>query len=825
MPARRAAGAARVIDAVAVPADGGAMHIDGAFTEAAWSRASAVTDFVQRDPNEGAAPAHATDVRVVFDGQALYVAVRAFEPHAGELVGLLTRRDDDSPSDWVSIEIDSFHDRRTAFEFGVNAAGVKYDRYWFNDTNNDRSWDAVWDVAVTRTPDGWQAEFRVPFSQLRFRGGDASVMGFAVSRTIAHANETATWPLLAKSATGYVSSFGDLRGVERAGGQKRLELMPFVVSEVATAPVADGDPLRHSPDPGATVGLDMKYQVAPGLTLAATVNPDFGQVEADPAVVNLGAFETFFSERRPFFVEGSGNLSFNDLFYSRRIGRAPQRSAGAPAGGFAGQPANTTILGAAKLTGKIGHFAVGALHAVTTAEYARVTDGPDAPIARTPVEPATQYSVARVSREFDDNSRLSFMVTSTRRSIVDELRFLPSSAVAGGVDGDWRFGGKYSLSGFWTGSTVRGDATAIDRLQTSNVHSFQRTGARTLTYDPARTTLEGHAGGVNFDKIGGTRTRMEVNAGYRSPGFEINDLGFRSRADQIWQNTWFQVRDDVPSGVVRRKNVNFNQWAEWNFDGDRRSLGGNVNSHWAFTNNWEIGSGISVNTTSFDDRLTRGGPGGLVPGNVNGWTYVNTDNRRLVTVNAEIDWLTNRQGSRRWDLFSGATVRPMTALSTNVSLHLATNVDATQWVTNVEALDRTHFVFGHLDQHTVSLTLRVNYTISPTLSVQIYGEPFVSAGEYSSFKELVNGRAAHEADRYAPYAYDANPDFRIRSFRTTNVLRWEYLPGSTLFVVWQQGRQDFADRGDLRLGRDFGGIFGAPAANTFLVKISRWMNF
>jgi hypothetical protein len=344
-----------------------------------------ITGFVQRDPTEGAPASHPTDVRVAFDETALYVGVRATEPESQEVVGLLTRRDESSPSDWIAIYIDSFRDKRTAFEFRVNAAGVKSDTYWYNDTNSDRSWDAVWDVAVSRTEEGWLAEFRVPFSQLRFRAGDGGPIGFAVSREIAHLSETSTWPLLARSATGYVSSFGELRGVERAGPQKRLELMPFVLSQLATSAVAEGNPLERSPDPGATVGMDLKYQVAPGLMLAATVNPDFGQVEADPAVVNLGAFETFFSERRPFFVEGAGNFSFNDFFYSRRIGRTPQRSASAPEDGYVSQPSNTTILGAVKLTGKVGNYAVGALHAITSAEDARIASGTDLLVTRTPV--------------------------------------------------------------------------------------------------------------------------------------------------------------------------------------------------------------------------------------------------------------------------------------------------------------------------------------------------------------------------------------------------------------------------------------------------------
>jgi hypothetical protein len=418
------------------------------------------------------------------------------------------------------------------------------------------------------------------------------------------------------------------------------------------------------------------------------------------------------------------------------------------------------------------------------------------------------------------------MMTSTRRNLTPELTFLPHSAFVGDVDGDWRFGkGRYSLSGSWTASTVHGTADAIDRLQTSFVHSLQRPDARRLSYDPTRTALNGQSGSISIDKISGTKTRFEVNTGFRSPGFEVNDLGFGGRADQIWQNAWFQVRSDVPKGKVKRKNINFNQWGGWNRDGDWLDRGGNINSHWTFSNDWSIGSGFNVNGETFDDRRTRGGPGALRPGNVNGWGYLDTDNRKFLTWNLSWDWYNNQHASFSWSASNGFTLRPSAAVSTSVSVDYGRNVDDSQWITNETVDDRTRYVFGHLDQRTVSLTMRVNYTIRPTLSIQVYGRPFVSAGGYSNFKELVNGRAPVDADRYAAYGYTGTPDFRVRSFRMTNVLRWEYRPGSALFAVWQQGRSDSDTRGDLRLARDLGATFAAPADSTFLLKISRWFDF
>jgi hypothetical protein len=832
---RTAAGAGAAAEAISIPPGAGAIQIDGVLSEDVWTKAPVISNFLVRDPREGATPTHQTEARVVFDQAALFIGVRAFDPEPDKIVGMLTRRDDSSPSDWIAVLIDSFHDRRTAFEFGVNASGVKYDRYWFNDTNNDRGWDAVWDVAVRRDAQGWRAEFRIPFSQLRFNKDATDGFGFALVRTVAHVNETSTWPLLAKSASGYVSSFGDLHGLALPQTQKRAELMPYAVAQVKTAPVAAGDPLASSPDASATVGMDLKYKIGRGLSFTGTINPDFGQVEADPAVVNLGAFETFFAERRPFFVEGSGNFSFNvdcndgnctGLLYSRRIGRSPHVSVDAPAGGFAVQPSNSTIFGAAKLTGRVGKFSVGALNAITGREDAQLVAAPGLPASRTAVEPITSYSVERASREFKNSSRLGFMLTSTNRRLPGELSFLPSSAVTGGVDGDWRLnGGRYSVTGYWAGSTVRGTAEAIDDLQRNNVHSFQRPDATYLTYDPSHGALDGHAGSIGISKISGQKMLFSSSASYKSPGFDINDLGFLSRADDISESNWFQIRSDKPGKHVRSVRLNFNQWAGWNFGGDRRFSGGNVNAHWVLTNNWSFGTGFNVNATGFADRLTRGGPGGLVTGGLSQWGYLNSDERKRVMASFSGSWSNDLEGSTGWSLGPSVTWRPQSALSVGLGGDYNRNVDDSQWVENLDAGGLTHYVFGHIDQTTVDVSVRVNYTITPGLSIQIYGAPFVSAGGYSHFKELADGRAAAYANRYAPYAYGGNPDFNYHSFRMTNVVRWEYRPGSTLFLVWQQGRELVTSRPDFRFGRDFGDTFGAPATNTFLVKISRWFSF
>ena len=820
----------REIAAMSIGEDALAIRLDGDLNDAAWQAAPPVSEFLQRDPKEGAPASFRTEARVLYDATGLYVAVRAFDPEPARIKSFLTRRDEHSSSDWIRVLIDSYHDRRTAYEFAVNPQGVKQDTYWFNDTNADRSWDAVWEVAVSRDADGWRAEFRIPYSQLRFSREGSGRVGFAIVREVARLNETSTWPLLAKSASGYVSSFGDLTGLTGPRSQKRLELVPYAVSQLATTPHEPGNPLKQATDTGASVGVDLKYAVTSALTFTATVNPDFGQVEADPAVVNLSAFETFFSERRPFFVEGSGTFQFgvdcrdcNGLFYSRRIGRQPRGSPDLPAGGYSVQPQQSTILGAGKLTGRVGKFSIGALTAVTQEEKARLAIG-DLRQDEV-VEPTTFYSVTRAQREFANQSSLGFMITTTTRDLVESVDFLPSSAVTGGVDYDWRLGTRFNIVGMFAGSAVRGSAEAITALQESNVHAFHRPDADHVELDPDATSLNGHAGSVTFGKIGGQRVRFHSQFGYKSPGFDFNDLGFQRRADERVINNWLQWRHDKPGTYLRNFRINFNNWGAWNFDGERLYLGYNVNAHWQFKNFWATGTGFNLNRRGFDDRATRGGPGAYTNAPIGHWFYLETDDRKIVSFDWFSFWNNDFNGSRLIEISPAVTVRPAAALSLRFGGRWFSNKDDNQWIANLEEeSEAPRYLFGRLKQTTVATTVRVNYTITPTLSLQLYGEPFVSAGHYEHYKELVNGRAARYEDRYRPFAYGENADFNYLSFRTTNVLRWEFKPGSTLFVVWQQGRDEGGERGDFRFGRDFRDVFSTPSSNTILVKMAYWLN-
>jgi hypothetical protein len=790
---------------------------------------------VQRDPEEGGVPSQRTEFRVAYDATTLFVKVRAFDTEASKIVSYLTRRDGDSPSDWIRVLVDSYHDKRTAYEFSVNPAGVKFDRYWYNDNNSDDSWDAVWDVKVARDADGWTADFRIPFSQVRFNPSESITFGFAVSRQIGRLNQTATWPLLARSANGYVSSFGELGGLSMGASPKRLELAPYTVANL-TRQRPEGNPLVSSSAKEIAIGLDAKYAVTPGLTLTATVNPDFGQVEADPAVVNLSAFETFFSERRPFFVEGSGTFNFDSdcwdgpcsLFYSRRVGRSPHGTDNLPSGDnvYTDYPTQSTILGAAKLTGRVGKFSVGAMYAVTQEETATIVDGLQR--SQQAVEPTTSYAIGRARREFANQSSIGVMMTATNRKLPATLQFLPNSAYTGGVDFDARFKKYYSLTGFVATSRVNGDPSAIEAIQEDSRHYYQRPDATSFSVDPTRSSLSGTSGRIGINKIGGQRLRFMSQVGFKSPGFDLNDSGFLRRADERWLLNWVQIRSDVPNRWFRSRNLNFNEYMVWNSDGDRLVNGFNVNGSATFVNNWQAGGGANTNKLTSDDRMTRGGPLVLTEGFDTFWSWFNSDNRRRVSANVFVGGGQNGVGSWFADQEVSLTYRPISPLTITSGVRVNRAVNDTQW-TGLVTDTSDHYVFARIHQTTVALAQRLNFTMTPNLSLQLYAEPFVSAGAYNAFKQLVDGRNPNYGQRYTPFAYDlvanGDPDFNVKSFRTTNVLRWEYKPGSTLFVVWQQARENDAVPGGFRFGRDVHDIFGVPPKNVFLVKLAYWLNY
>ncbi|MEZ4455478.1 MAG: DUF5916 domain-containing protein [Gemmatimonadales bacterium] len=586
---------------------GRAPIIDGRDTDDVWGQAQIINDFREFEPVEGKDPRFRTEARVAYDANNIYVFVRMFDPEPDKILKLLARRDVRTASDQIKVIIDSYHDRRTGYQFAVNPAGVKRDYSIYNDGNEDDAWDGVWDAATTIDSLGWTAEFRIPLSQLRYGAADEHTFGFGVWRDIDRFKERVSWPAYRRNVAGLSSQLGEVQGLRGLSSPKRIELSPYIVTKNVTRP-GPGGFTRPQLMSG---GLDLKYGVSSNLTLDATVNPDFGQVEADPAQLNLSAFETFFQERRPFFVEGAGLLSFNincyvvrdcgseGLFYSRRIGRAPQLSDNDPS-----SPTNTTILGAAKLTGRTpGGFSLGVLEAVTARESG---------LQDRTIEPQSNYTVFRATQDFRrGESGVGVIGTMVNRSNDQFTRDgLRSGAYVGGASFRHRFAGsRYEVSGQVVGSRVTGSAAAIDATQRSPVHYFQRPDA-SLEYDPTRTSLTGDSEQLRFAKVGGRRLRFETSYQRVSPGFEANDLGFLQRADWHSQASWAQLSWNEPKLFFRNLFWNFNQWNDWNTEGLLLDRGFNTNVHFSFRNNvWmHAGSSFGLYGAAYCDRCARGGP-------------------------------------------------------------------------------------------------------------------------------------------------------------------------------------------------------------------------
>ena len=471
----------------------GPITIDGKLDEAAWSAAQPTSSFTQSYPTPGAAPVDPTEVRVLYDDQALYVGIRMHDSHPDSIAAQLARRDASGIySDWVHVIIDSYHDRRTAFRFAVNPKGVKKDVYTSDDGAEDTNWDAVWDVATLVDSGGWNAEYRIPLSQVRFGGaakGAERIWGFQVMRDIARRQGRDSWsPWDRRQGAGLVSRFGDLRGLVDIPQPSRLEVLPYVSAKATRAPGDANDPFFQKTDLKPNIGGDLKYGLPGGLTLSATINPDFGQVEVDPSVVNLSVFETFFPEKRPFFLEGSDVFNFGQVrtfndygsqryFYSRRIGRSPQLFPNVPALVFADVPNETTIAAAAKVSGKIRGWTLGIIDGVTPEEKADIQlENGDR--SSTPVEPFTNYFAGRAKRDFrNGQSVLGGMVTSTVRNVDDDVfnPFLRKNATFGGLDWEHLFANRgWVTSGYIGGSHVGGSKEAIASTQLNSSHYYQR---------------------------------------------------------------------------------------------------------------------------------------------------------------------------------------------------------------------------------------------------------------------------------------------------------------------------------------------------------------
>jgi hypothetical protein len=836
--------------------------IDGRLDDEVWHHARTATDFVQLRPHAGEPSSQRTEARFAYDDAAIYVVVRAYDSAPDSIASQLARRDAPAIfSDWIDVIIDSFHDRRTAYRFSVNPHGVKKDVFHFDDGREDVSWDAVWDVATRIDDAGWTAEFRIPLSQIRYAVADGEqTWGLQVGRTIARYDEVSFWAPVTPNSPGFVSAAGALTGLAGLASQKRLEVLPYAVARVTRAPAPQSgvpSPFWRATARTAATGADLKYGVTSNLTLTGTINPDFGQVEADPSVVNLSAFETFHPERRPFFLEGASLFTFGvgddssgeGLFYSRRIGRRPQRTFNDA--DHVAMPEATRILGAAKLTGRVGAWSVGAFNAVTQAEHASVFR--DGATESAPAEPLTSFTVARLNRDFRaGGSTIGVLATSMQRRMdEDAFGFMRSAAYTAGVRGQHRFGRDrmYQLSGHVAASAIHGDTQAIQQAQRAPQRYYQRPDAAHVVYDPSRTSLHGLLGTVSLGKIGGGRWNGGVGSAFRTPGLELNDVGFQQNADQRFVYAWFNYQGNEAGRVFRRWNVGFNPNSGWDFGGTRLWTQASTWGSATFTNFWSVNVFANNRWSATSTGALRGGPAIHAPGGNSVNVNVATDRRRPVHFQLYSNSYREQEtGALRTTLGGGVTARPSPRLDASLQPSVSRNRYAWQFVAAPRARHSgaREYVVAGLEQTTMALTARAGFTFTPDLSFQLYAQPFISAGDFHSFRRVLDPGARAFDRRFHTFAageltldgksgtYTAqlgdesvsfdDPAYSVRSLRSNAVVRWEYRPGSTLFVVWSHGRSQRLADGTFDFVRSMDGLRRVHGTNAIMVKLSYWLD-
>ena len=814
----------------------GSIAIDGMLSEAAWANAQVISEFRQVDPEEGAPVSERTEVRILFDRDALYIGARLYD--RGAVQTRLGRRDMPlQDADWFGVVIDSYHDHRTAFVFDVNPSGVQRDAVKSvsgGSESDDNSWDAVWEVKTSVDAEGWSAEYRIPFSQIRFSDGAApQTWGLLLERIIGRRGEYAQSTFTPKTERGGIPTYGHLQGVRDVDQGNPLELLPYTVARSEHVDPGS-NPYRTNSEQEITAGVDLRYRVTSSLTLNATINPDFGQVEVDPAVVNLGVYETFFQERRPFFVEGSEifdfgqNTSGGNLFYSRRIGRTPQLRAPS---GMADNPTSTRILGAAKFTGKTENgWNIGVIEALTAEESARYRDGSgtDQDFVS---EPLANYLVGRVRKDMNGGlTSIGGMLTATSRQLDSDIlkSSLRSGAYAGGFDLRHEFAEReWVLTATAIGSTIRGTPEAIGRVQRAGNHFFQRPDADHLEVQTDATSMTGYSVGAGLARQSGQHWRGNIAVAATSPDFEVNDLGFQTRTDRrdlAGNVTYLQTQ---PGGFFRNYSITVGNRIEHNYDWQRVSAFTFLNVN--FRTLGFAGGSFFLNRgySAIDDRSTRGGVLMERPSNLAGNLNLNTDARKSVIfgfgLNGSSDaydgWtaglnLNVNYRSDRWNIQTG----PQFSRSYSSAQYVGTLTDPAA----TETFGRA-YIFAPIEQTQLALVTRLNVTFTPRLSLETFLQPLIASGDYGDLGQLAapqsyafNRRA--DLDNQLP-----NLDFNLRSLRGTAVLRWEWRPGSTLFLAWQQQRRDFlAGEGDFRFGDDLSGMFNAQPDNIFVLKMNYW---
>ena len=830
----------------------GSVNVDGRLDDAAWRDAVPLTDFWQREPMEGASPSDPIEVRLAYDDDALYVGARLLS--SVPLQAPMGRRDEGEQSEYFSVMLDTYLDRRTAYEFGVTAAGVRLDWYYpeDNEREEDTSFDPVWQARTSRDAQGWTAELWIPFSQLRFTARSPQVWGLNLYRWVPSRNEEVHWQEIPRTDQRLASRFGDLHGIDGIRPSRRIELMPYVASSSHLIGVRDeGDPFTGGGNVAGRLGMDAKIGIGSNLTLEATVNPDFGQVEADPAEVNLSAFETFFTERRPFFVEGINLLQgpVNNFFYSRRIGATPVGDADAE---FVDFPAQSSILGAAKLTGRTqSGLSIGMLGALTAEETARTFDFPNT-FGRVRVAPQTTYGVTRLQQEFgQEGSTAAVMVTGMHRDLPagDPVGLL-STRNAFTVSGDSLLrlkDGDYELESYAGYSRVDGSAAAIDRVQRASARYLQRPDADYVVYDPTRTTLSGGKFGATFSRANARNWTWELGTDIESPEFETNDIGRLNQSDGFVGQGQIQYEQTVPNRFLRDYTLFVETRNEWNFGGDRQQAQLAPGARLTWPNFWETEANAEFNGRAQNQRLTRGGSLMQTP---RGWSAeIEVSNSEA----AATRWAVNpnygrsEDGGLEFGVETGVAMQPAPQLQLEISAEYTREVSTQQYVTalagGTAATFGRRYVFAHIDQSEYSTQFRMNYTFKPDLTLDFYGEPFSASGRYGNIGEL----AAAQTRAIRLYGTEGitittladgtrrvtdgaqaftlrNSDFNVQSFRSNLVLRWEWRAGSTLYLVWQQDRESEIFAPFRTSAGDMFSSLGQDGDNFFALKVTYWFS-
>jgi hypothetical protein len=859
------------------------IQIDGMPDEAAWAAAMPMTVFTQIDPFEGQPISQPTEVRFLFDDEALYIGARLYD--SGPIMTRLARRDASvSDSDLFTVSIDSYHDHQTSYRFTTNPSGLKRDATVASGGGGDSSWDPIWEVTSVIRDEGWFTEMRIPFSQLRFSPGDDMVWGVQAERNIRRVEESAFFSFTPKLERGGVARYGHLTGLRGIGAGKKLEVLPYVgmsaeyIYQEPSSQVAFNNPFRSGSDYIGRAGVDLKYLLGSNLTLDAAANPDFGQVEVDPAVINLTAFETRFQERRPFFVEGAEIFTYGrggptgstgrapQVLYSRRIGRRPQGGVSSDAV-YSAAPTSTTILGAAKITGKIGDgWSVGLIDAVTGREYAPYVDAAGAD-GRSVLEPPTNYLAGRVRRDTRaGETQIGMIATAVHRSLgdpglVDRLR---SAAYVTGADLVHEFNDRaWKISGALASSYIQGDPAAILRAQESSSRYLQRPDATHLSVDPTATSMGGSYAMGEINKQAGTFTGR-IGVARLSPGYEVNDLGFQTETERLILDTHFQWNNPRPGKHFRNWSLMGGPDNKWNTSGDWIFSDFNVQFTWRWLSYWGGSVRVAARPTTDDDRLTRGGPMARTPGSGQWRLSLNSDSRKALGVRTQYSGSSDAAGSWQHSGSIDFTYRSGEKLELRLGPSLTRSFTQAQYVASTSDPLATNtfgrrYVFAPLDQTTLALEARMNATFSPTLTLQVYAQPLISRGDYGDLAEFraprtyrfsTYGEDIGTSVRQADGDYLIDPDgpgaapeftvrdksFNFRSLLGNAVLRWEWSPGSTLFLVWQQSRaarvraSDFdetgaLDVGSFDLGYDTQELFGLPSDDIFLIKMNYWLNF